>query len=165
MKSTHVRLVEATTAFSASAQLEAELAKDRWDAHNIPGLHYAPHTGNNYVNFLGVPERFRPLVKDYVRFLLASGRAAITLDHAAYYLGHFFTFFVTHYPSVYTLHPLTKQDVDAFIVSLRADAQTRGVKNGDRYVWQHVFSLEGLLSYLERTQSPVRPVEPTTRII
>ncbi len=58
-----------------------------------------------------------------------------------------------------------KQDVDAFILSLRADVQTRGVKNGDRYVWQHVFSLEGLLTYLERMQNPVKPLEPTTRII
>jgi hypothetical protein len=74
-----------------------EFAKDRWDARNIPGLRYAPHTGNYYIRFAGIPERFRPIVKDYVKFQLVAGRAASTLNEAAYYLGHFFTFFLKLY--------------------------------------------------------------------
>ncbi len=37
-------LVDGTTVLSPAAQVEAEFAKDRWDARNIPGLRYAPHS-------------------------------------------------------------------------------------------------------------------------
>lgn len=92
MKTSTLTLVDGTSALAPSAQLEAELLKDRWDARNIPGLRYAPHTGNYYVNFTNVPEVFRPIVKDYAKFLLSAGRVALTLGHCVYYLGKFFTF-------------------------------------------------------------------------
>jgi hypothetical protein len=38
MESPHLRLVEGTSALAATAQIEAEFAKDRWDVRNIPGL-------------------------------------------------------------------------------------------------------------------------------
>jgi len=41
MNQSHLTLVDGTSALSPSAQVEAELAKDRWDARKIPGFHYA----------------------------------------------------------------------------------------------------------------------------
>ncbi len=42
MKTSTLTLVDGTSALAPSAQLEAELLKDRWDARTIPGLRYAP---------------------------------------------------------------------------------------------------------------------------
>jgi hypothetical protein len=131
MKASMFTPVDVASALAPSAQLDAELLKDRWDSRNIPGLRYAPHTNNHYIHFTQVPEIFRPTVKDYTKFLLAAGRAATTLDQCAYYLGKFFTFFSQRYPDTRTLHALTEQDIDAFLLDLRATSNFRGRKPGN----------------------------------
>src|SRR5438067_5666474 len=93
--------------FLSQEQLEAELARDRWDARNIPGLRYAPHDTAYYVDFRQVPEIFRSAVKDYVRLKLEGGRSAKTLNHTVRCLGHFLTFYLQRYPSACTLHTLS----------------------------------------------------------
>jgi integrase len=165
MENTSLTPIDGTAALSPSASLEMEFARDRWDARNIPGLRYAPHRNAHYIIFSGVPDTFRPVVKEYVRFLLAAGRAAKTLAENAFYLGHFFAFFSQRYPGASTLEALSEKDVDAYILSLRARADTRGWKKTEQQIWTHIHYLEGLLSYLERIQSPVKPIEPTSRII
>jgi integrase len=165
MKTSTLTLVDGTSALAPSAQLEAELLKDRWDARNIPGLRYAPHTGNYYINFTKVPEVFRPIVKDYAKFLLAAGRVALTLGHCVYYLGKFFTFFSQRYPGVCTLQNLVEQDIDAFLLDLRATPNSRGKKTSDRQIWISVHHVEELLLYLERIESPMKSSCPTARII
>jgi len=144
---------------------ERELAKDRWDARNIPGLRYSPHRDNYYVRFERIPEVFRPLVKEFARYLLTCGRAAITLDIQAFCLGQFFSFFSERYPGTCTLQALSVQDIDAFVLYLNANASARGLKNVNARVWDHLHSLESFLFYLERSQSSVKPTEVTSRII
>ncbi len=165
MNDSHLKLVDGTSALLPVEQLETELAKDRWDARKIPGLRYAPHTDSHYVKFVNVPEVFRPLVKDYVKFLLAAGQAAKTLDACACQLGHFFTFFLKRYPDAHTLHDLTVQDIDTFITHLRAEAHLHARKGSEMHIWRHVHHLEGLLNHLERVQSQSKPNEPTVRLI
>src|SRR6266496_56522 len=165
MNDSHLKLVDGTSALLPVEQLETELAKDRWDARKIPGLRYAPHTDSHYVKFVNVPEVFRPLVKDYVKFLLAAGQAAKTLDACACQLGHFFTFFLKRYPDAHTLHDLTVQDIDTFITHLRAEAHLHAQKGSEMHIWRHVHHLEGLLNHLERVQSQSKPNEPTVRLI
>jgi integrase len=165
MESTMLTLVDGTSALAPRAQLEAELLKDRWDARNIPGLRYAPHTNNHYVNFTHVPEVFRPMVKDYIKFLLAAGRATQTLEDGTRYLGKFFTFFLERYPGVCTLQDLREQDIDAFLLDQRATLNFRGKKTSDHQIWRSVHYVEGLLLYLERIESPLKPSHPTARII
>jgi integrase len=165
VESTHLRLVEGTSALASTAHIEAEFANDRWDGRNIPGLRYAPHTSDYYIIFTGIPEVFRPLVKDYIKFKLAAGRTASTLHRSAYCLGNFFTFFSQRYPHARTLKTLSEQDIDVFIASLKAEANTRGLKDVPQYIGHHMIFLEGLLSYLERIQSPVKPNEPMARIM
>jgi integrase len=158
-------LVDGTSALSSSALLDAEFAKDRWDARNIPGLRYAPHTDKFYSTFTGIPDMFCPVVKDYVKFLLATGRSAQTLRVNAIHLRTFLTFYLQRYSEARTLHDLTMQDIDAFILSLKMTVSKRGLKNENSYIWEHVYHVEGFLCYLERIQSPVKPKEPPTRII
>lgn len=165
MENTSLTVIDETTELSSLTQLEREFAKDRWDARNIPGLRYAPHTGNYYIRFAGIPERFRPIVKDYVKFQLVAGRAASTLNEAAYYLGHFFTFFLKLYPDADTLYDLTTQDIDAFIMALRARRNKRGAKISNRQIVDYVLRVEGLLHYLERCQSPMKPHKPAATIV
>jgi integrase len=165
MPQNNLMLVKATAMLAPVDLVETELAKDRWDARNIPGLQYAPHTGNYYINFTNVPETFRPVVKSYTKFLLTAGRAALTLDNCAYYLGKFFIFFSRRYPDASTLQALTEQDIDAFIFDLRATLNFRGRKTSNSQIGASVHFLEGLLSYLERIESPLKPSCPTARII
>jgi integrase len=165
METHTLRLVNGTAAFSASSLLDAELAKDRWDARNIPGLAYQPHGNSPYVNFFCVPEAFRPVVKDYVTSQLASGRVAKTLNWSAYCLADFFTFFTQRYPQTCHLHALCEQDIDAFVTHLKATAVARQLKDTYQYICHRVCVLEAFLNYLERVQHSLKPVEPTTRLI
>ncbi len=165
MQNVPMNLADGSSAFSLSEQLEAELARDRWDARNIPGLRYAPHDTGYYVDFRQVPEVFRSAVKDYVRLKLEGGRSAKTLNHNVRYLGHFFTFYLQRYPSASTLHTLSSHDIDAFILYLNAAAGQRGVKNPSQNIYGHLVILMGLLFYLERVEHFIKPNEPTTRII
>lgn len=165
MKTSMLTLVEGTSPLALSAQLEAELLKDRWDARNIPGLRYAPHRGNYYIHFTGVPDVFRPSVKAYAKFQLAAGRAAITIDHSVYSVGNFLTFFVNISPNVSTLYDLTRQDIDSFTVNLKTIMNRRGKPTSDGDIRNYIQDLEAFLSYLERSEDPIRPNKPTACII
>ena len=165
MSNMHIKLVEGTSALVPLEQLEEEFAKDKWDARLIPGLRYAPHTTHYYVDFQRVPDVFRPLVKDYIKFKLTTGVTVDTLYKCASCLGNFLTFFLQRYPHARTLQGLSRQDIDAFIIVLKAEAEAHGWKAGNQRMSNHISYVEGLLCYLERVQSPLRPTEPTARII
>jgi integrase len=60
---------------------------------------------------------------------------------------------------------LSKQDIDAFILTLKAEAEVHGWKDNNQRIHNHISYLEELLCYLERVQSPLRPTEPTAHII
>ena len=142
-----------------------ELKKDCWDARNIPGLRYTPHTSNYYVHFTGVPERFRPLVKEYAAVKVAGGRTTATLRLCTRCLADFFVFFTQRHPQASTLHTLNAQDMDAFVLALRAQANARQLKDVPQHILHRMSYVADLLCYLERIQSPLRPSEPTSRII
>jgi integrase len=165
MQNIPTNLVDGSSALSPSEQLEAELARNRWDARNIPGLRYAPHDTRYYVDFRQVPEVFRSAVKDYIRLKLVGGRSATTLNNNVRYLGHFFTFFLHQYPSACTLQTLSSHDIDAFILYLKTSVDQRGVKNPSQNIYSHLVPLMGLLFYLERVEHLIKPKEPATRII
>ncbi len=165
MESSHRRLIDGTAALSASEQVEVEFAKDRWDAHNIPGLHYAPHRTDYHIDFQLVPEAFRPTVKEFMKFKIATGVTASTLIRCTYCLRNFLTFFSNLYPRTRTLQTLSKQDMDAFILDLKAQASARGLRDINQHIAHHVLYVEDFLHYLERAQSLLKPTEPTTCII
>jgi integrase len=157
--------IEGTSALLPATLLELEFAKDRWDARNIPGLWYAPHRNEHYILFTDIPDVFRPLVKDYVKFQIAASLTAGTIILSTQKLRQFFAFFSPQYPDAGSLHDLTERDIDAFVFQLKADAHTRKSKNVNRYVWYPVHCLAGFLSYLEQIQSPMKPNGAPFRII
>ncbi len=165
MKTSSYPQVQGTAVLALSASLEAEFAKDRWDIRTIPGLRYPPHSGPSYIHFHEIPERFRSIAKDHAKFLIAADRAAQTVVCYTRYLEHFFLFFSQRYPDAWTLRDLTEQDIDAFVVQLKAEAHQRELKGCNTYVSYHIQKLEGFLYYLERIQSPLRPKLPTARLI
>jgi integrase len=165
METPAFRLVDGTSALVSSSQVEVEFAKDRWDARNIPGLPYAAHDTHYYVDFHWVPQRFRSVVKHYARFKFAEGRVVQTLQRAVYCVGNFLTFLVERSASLTTLHELSAQDVDGFIAVLKGKAEAQRLKGTQQYLQHHILYLEEFLCYLERSQNPIRPHEPTARIV
>ncbi len=157
--------IEGTSALAPAGYLEEEFEKDCWDLRLIPAVHYAPHKNEYYLNFLSVPETFRPLVKDFLHYKIASGKTASTLRRCVYCLGTFFLFLVQRYPCISTLQMLGMKDIDAFILSLRAWVKTRGLKDGVQHIQHHLLYLEEFLQYLERIEHPLKPQIPTSRII
>src|SRR5260370_4990486 len=164
MSNMPIQLVEGTSALVPLEQIEEEFAKDKWDARLIPGLRYAPHTTNYYIDFQRVPDIFRPAIKEYIKWRLATGVTVSTLHRCAYCLGNFLTFFLQQYPHAQTLQALCKQDIDTFLMVLKAEAEAHGWKDNQR-IRHHLFDLQDWLCYLERIQSPLRPTEPTACII
>ena len=157
--------VDGTGALALLSVIEDEFAKDRWDARHIPGLRYARHTGEYYMNFMGIAEPFCPYVKDYARFLIAADRAVKTITSHVRYLKQFFFFFGQRYAQARSLHELREQDIDAFILSLQVYLHEHGGKNESSFVWRHIHTVEAFLADLDRIQSPIKPQESTPRII
>src|SRR5260221_6876500 len=120
MESSSLKLIDGTAALKVTEQVEEEFAKDRWDAHNIPGLRYAPHRTDYHIDFQLIPEVFRPVVKEFMKFKIATGVATSTLIRCTYCLRNFLTFFSRRYPHASTLQRLSKQDMDAFILELKS---------------------------------------------
>src|SRR5258708_18332387 len=164
MKNTNIRIIEGTANTAPLDQLTEEFSKEKWDARLIPGLRYAPHTTNYYIDFQRVPEVFRSGVKDYIKCRLATSVTVATLHRCAYCLSNFLIFFLQQYPSAQTLQALSRQDIDTFLLALKAEAEAHRWKDTQR-IHHHISDLEDWLCHLERTQSPLRPNEPTTRII
>jgi integrase len=165
MKRMDISLIGGTAALAPLEQVAEEFAKDKWDARLIPGLRYAPHTTNYYIDFQHIPQLFRPVVKEHIKCKLATGVSAGMLHLCTYCLGNFLTFFVKQYPHAQTLQALSKQDIDTFILALKAEGEARDWKANDSRIHNHISCLEELLCYLERVQSPLRPTDSPPHII
>lgn len=165
MESRSFRLVDGTSALASSLPFEAEFAKDRWDAHNIPGLRYAAHSSHYHILFTVVPISWRSLIKEYAKYLVAADRTVETIDIRVRQLGHFLQFFLQRSPQATSLRELSTQDIDAFTTWIRADVQRRSLKNSNTHVNSHIQALAGWLSYLERTDHPIKPRLPLSRLI
>src|SRR5260370_32347131 len=133
MESSSLKLIDGTAALSVSEQVEEEFAKDRWDAHNIPGLRYAPHRTTYHIDFQLIPGVFRPMVKEFMKFKIATGVATSTLIRGTYCLRNFLLFFSKLYPCTSTLQMLSKQDMDAFILDFKSQASSRGLKDVNQH--------------------------------
>src|SRR6266446_9854265 len=106
-----LKRVNPTGALSWSESTEAEFAKDTWDARHLPGVHYADHHSSPLLNFTQVPERFRPIVKHFLRFLL-SMQSYATGNHYLLQLRYFLLFFVERYPDAQDFQDLSASDMD-----------------------------------------------------
>src|SRR2546429_7218964 len=96
---------------------------------------------------------------------MASDVTSNTLYKCAFCVGNFLVFFVERYPHIQQLQGLSKQDIDAFIMRLKAEGEAHRWKDNNQRIRLHISYVEEFLHYLERIQSPLKPDEPTTRII
>ena len=87
-------------------------------------------------------------MKADAKYRIAAGRTVGTIEGYVRRIGHFLTFFVPRYPHTQARHALTMQDIDAFIVQLKGDAQRLKLKNSNTSVSYHIQALFGWLSYL-----------------
>ncbi len=165
MKGTDINLIEGTAALATLEQVTEEFAKDKWDARLIPGLRYAPHTTNYYIDFQHIPEIFRPVIKEHIKCKLATGVSSSMLHLCTYCLGNFLTFFAKQHSQAQTLQALSKQDIDTFIMVLKVEGEAHGWKANNFRIHNHISCLEELLCYLERVQSPLRPTDSIQHII
>src|SRR5712691_8941984 len=73
--------------------VEAEFAKDIWDARSIPGTHYSPCRSVFFLNFTYIAPAFRPVVKKQIQLMLMK----YSVDHCRNKIRHlqiFLDFFV-----------------------------------------------------------------------
>src|SRR5260221_760142 len=56
---------------SPSERTLIEYTKDSWNADNLVGIRYPDTSSDRWIHFEKVPERFRPLAKQWCQFLLA----------------------------------------------------------------------------------------------
>ena len=159
METSSFQLVDGTSALVSSCAFEAEFAKDRWDAHNIPGLRYPAHTSHYHIWFAIVPTNWRSLIKEYAKYLIAADRTSHTIDHLVRRLGHFLHFFLQRYPGATDLHELSTQDIDDFTAWIRADVQLRKLKNSNTSVNHRIQALAGSPTWSEQ----IIPSNPSFR--
>lgn len=165
-------LPTALTAFPLPGQevhrdrVEEELAKDIWDVRFIPGARYMAHRSEYRLNFSGIPEPFRAIVKRYLRFLViqrSHNKCAAAIRH----LRLFVDFFRQRYPDVGDFQQVSRQDIEAYLAYLQQfkGPYRYGVRMSDEAFWRHVTSLRKFLEYLEQTQSPEAPLKAVGKLI
>src|SRR5690242_6808941 len=104
-------------------RVEEELAKDIWDVRFIPGARYPAHRSEYHLNFTGIPEPFRAMVKRYLRFLITQ-RCQQQCARTIRWLQLFVHFFLMTYPDTHDFQHLNRTDVEAYLVYLN---QFKGV--------------------------------------
>ncbi len=114
-----VQMSGAGTSTSPLHRVEEEFAKDIWDARVIPGARYMEYSSNHLVNFTQIPQPFRPLVKQYLQYLISSDLTLAACNHNLRGLRTFFSFLSERSPLSRELVSLTAQDIDAYLQYLK----------------------------------------------
>jgi hypothetical protein len=147
--------------------VEAEFAKDIWDARVIPGVRYDVRQSSYFLNFTVIPSSFRAVTKRYIRFMLTRYS-----QHDCYrrlrYLQLFFAFFTVQHPEATTLQDLRREDIEAYLnhlSSAKGSLNRTGKKIGKEHVWRGVNLLKQFMEYLERISSPQAPLVPLAKLI
>lgn len=151
---------------SAGRLAPGEYAKDSWNADNLPGVRHLDTSSNRWIHFEAIPHPFRPLVKQWCRFLLTGrGQAFTTCNEHVYYLQVFLIWLVERYPTITTFAQLTTTDIEKYLASCRAAPNARGTKRSDTQIWKHLHVVKTFLEYLEFNQHPLRTQEPVQKIL
>jgi len=152
---------------SASSQLdamEAELAQDIWDVRHLPGVRYAAHKSDHLLNFTQIPTPFRLVLKCYFRLLITR----YSLSECRTRLRHlrlFLDFYVPRYPCASDFQPVSRSDIEAYLLYLKTGADSHGKPNSTLQIWNALSRLRYFFEYLERTSSPQAPLAPVGKLI
>ena len=158
----HIHVVERP--LSPAEQTLIEYSRDVWYAGNLAGVRQVDTASNWWIHFEHIPERFRPLAKEWCKFLLA--RFAFT--HCAErirYIEMFLIWLVECSPSITTFADLTTGDIDAYFSYLQRTPNALGKKRSDTQMWRQLHVTRAFLEYLEINEHPLRPRRPVQKII
>jgi site-specific recombinase XerD len=148
-------------------RVEEEFAKDIWDVRFIPGARYPAHRSEYRLNFTGIPDPFRALIKRYLRFLITQ-RSQQWCARTIRWLELFVHFFLTTYPDACDFQPLSRADVEAYLVYLhrfKGVPYRQGMRMSDEAFWRTVTGLRKFLEYLEQTSSAEAPLKAVGKLI
>jgi integrase len=150
---------------ASSRASAAEFGADVWDVRRIPGARYLPHGSHRRLDFRGVPAGCQPLVKDFVRGLIAAGRS---YNLCRLYLVGAREFLTRSRPEPLApedLRGLTAKDVEAYVLRLRGLPDGTGKPRSANQVNRMLIALNQFLRYLQRVDSPFAPAQPVERIL
>ncbi len=141
--------------------VEAEFAKDIWDVRCIPGTRYSACRSTFYLKFTQVSPAFLPLVKRYMRLMVTQ----YTVDHCINkirFLQLFFDFFSARHPNTAHFRHLSREDVEAYLLSLRTKPGRQWSAGMMGYA---ISTLKQFLEYLERTSAAEAPRVPVAKLV
>lgn len=113
----HLRIVEQR--LSPTEREMAEYAKDAWHADNIASARIPDTSSSRWIRFEKVPERFRPVAKQWCQFLLAR----FSFSHCVqriHFLREFLIWLVATSPTIRTFADLNTSHIDAYLSHCRA---------------------------------------------
>ncbi len=143
-----------------------EFVNDIWDVRRIEGVRYGDHLSDHLVNFTAVPDPFVLDAKLYLWFVLTGqGRGHGSCRMKLRYLRLFLQFFVSRYPQARDLRHLSTGDITDYKQHLQSELNRQGRPRSESDVRKAVVSIEQFVRYLQRTESPVAPVQIVDRII
>ncbi len=158
-----------TTAAGAEAsalhQAEREFAKDIWDVRVIPGARYMEYSSNHLLNFTQICLPFRPIIKQYLQYLISSDLTLGACNYNLRGLRPFFSFLSERSPLARDLVSLNAQDSDAYLHYLKTTPDTQGKERSQVQRSRYLSSLDRFLRYLQRIESPLAPQLPVDKII
>jgi len=123
------------------------------------------YSSNHLVNFTQIPLPFRPLVKQYLHYLIASDLTLAACNYNLRGLRTFFSFLGERSPLTRDLVSLTAQDIDAYLQYLKMTPDARGKERSQVQKSRYLSSLDRFLRYLQRIESSVAPRLPVDKII
>ncbi len=145
--------------------VEEELAKDVWDVRRLAGVRYAAHKGDHLINFTQIPLSFRPVLKRYLRLMIAQHYSLSECTMRLRYVRLFLEFYLERFPSACDLRQLSRSDMEAYLLSLKTGSNSYGKPNSQRQIWGAINQLRYFLEYLERASCPEAPLIAVGKLI
>jgi len=145
--------------------VEAELAKDIWDVRCLPGVRYPAHESNHLINFTQVPLPFRPVLKRYLRLMIAQQYSLSECTIRVRFVRLFLEFYISRFPSAHDFQQLSRADMEAYLLYLKTGSNSYGKPNSALQVWRALNQFRYFLEYLQRTSSPESPLTAIGKLI
>lgn len=149
---------------SPSERTLIEYTKDSWNADNLVGIRYPDTSSDRWIHFEKVPERFRPLAKQWCQFLLA--RFSFTnCRQRMHDLQFFLNWLLEGNPTTTTFADITAEQIDAYINYCKITPNAFGRERSADQIWRQVHVVRAFLEYLELNTHPLRTKEPVQKVV
>ena len=150
---------------SPSELAQLEYTKDSWNADNLIGIKYLDSSSDRWIHFGKIPERFRPLAKQWCQFLLARHFSFTHCRQRMHELQLFLNWLLEGDPTTTTFADLTTEQIDAYINYCKITPNARGRERSAEHIWRQVHAIRAFLEYLELNTHPLRTREPVQKVV